>query len=64
VSQSVRRRATYEDLFDVPERFVAEIVDGEVVASPRPASRHARVASVLGGRLMGPFDIGPAPERG
>lgn len=31
-----RKRATYGDLEGVPEQLVAEIVDGEVVTSPRP----------------------------
>ena len=31
-----KRRATYEDLLRVPDTMVAEIVDGELVVSPRP----------------------------
>ena len=53
-----RRAATYEDLVAVPEHLVAEIVDGELVTSPRPAPRHARATSVLLGALHGPFDSG------
>jgi Uma2 family endonuclease len=52
------RRATYEDLVAVSDLLVAEIVDGELVTSPRPASPHARAASSLGGELYGPFDRG------
>ncbi len=51
-------KATYEDLLKVPDNKVAEIVDGELFASPRPAVRHARVASALGGEIFGPFDKG------
>lgn len=50
--------ATYEDLLQVPDHLVAEIVDGELITSPRPASRHARTASGLGGKLIPPFDHG------
>jgi Uma2 family endonuclease len=53
-----KRRATYEDLLALPEHLVGEIIDGELVASPRPGPRHARVSSVLGGELVGPFDRG------
>src|SRR6187402_3256932 len=53
-----RRRATYEDLLQVPEHLVGEIVDGELVTSPRPAAAHARASSSLGGELYGPFDRG------
>ena len=35
------KRATYEDLLQVPDTMVAEIVDGELVVSPRPAAPHA-----------------------
>jgi Uma2 family endonuclease len=37
---------------------VAEILNGELVTSPRPAPPHARAASSLGGELYGPFDRG------
>jgi Uma2 family endonuclease len=53
-----RRRATYDDLKQVPSNLVAEIINGELVTSPRPAPRHARAASSLGGELYGPFDRG------
>ncbi len=53
-----KRRATYEDLLAVPDSLVAEIINGALVTMPRPASRHARAASVLGGELYGPFDRG------
>jgi Uma2 family endonuclease len=52
------RRATYEDLLAAPEHLVAEIINGELVTSPRPASPHARAASSIGGELYGPFDRG------
>jgi Uma2 family endonuclease len=52
------RPATYDDLKALPDIQVAEIVDGELHASPRPAPRHARAGSLLGGRLIPPFDDG------
>lgn len=52
------RPATYDDLRKLPDHIVAEIVDGELHASPRPALRHARSASRLGSRLGPPFDEG------
>ncbi len=50
-----RRRATYEDVLNAPEHLVAEIVDGELYTSPRPASPHARAAWGIG-QDVGPFD--------
>lgn len=51
-------RATYEDLLRVPAHLVAEIINGELVTSPRPASLHALAASSIGGELYGPFHRG------
>jgi Uma2 family endonuclease len=53
-----KRRATYEDLRAVAKNLVAEIIDGELVTQPRPASLHARASSRLGMELGGPFDRG------
>jgi len=55
---ALKKNATYEDLCEVPEHFVAEIIGGELYASPRPALPHAHAASVLGGELSGPFHRG------
>ena len=51
----VKKPATYEDLIRVPDDKVAEILDGELYASPRPALRHAHAASALGVEIGGPF---------
>jgi len=53
------RRATYDDLIAVPDHLVAEIVDGELFASPRPATPHTRAASAIGSDLFGGFDGPP-----
>ena len=52
------KRATYEDVLNAPENKVAEILDGELFLSPRPAPRHAVVSSRLGFDIGGPFDRG------
>ena len=54
-TKPLKKGATYDDLYDVPEHFVAEIFDGELYASPRPALPHAHAASVLGNKLGEPF---------
>ena len=51
-----KRPATYEDLLEVPDNLVAEIVDGELVTSPRPAIRHAAASSALQGAVFTAFD--------
>ncbi|MDR2154115.1 MAG: Uma2 family endonuclease, partial [Burkholderiaceae bacterium] len=50
--------ATYEDLCALPPNRVGEIVRGVLYSHPRPASRHARSSSVLGGKLYPRFDEG------
>jgi hypothetical protein len=53
------RRATYDDLVAVPDNLVAEIVDGELFTSPRPAMSHARAGSAIGSDRFGGFDCLP-----
>jgi Uma2 family endonuclease len=43
---------------DAPEELVAEILEGELFLSPRPARPHANVASNLGGILLPAFKFG------
>ena len=52
------RGATYQDVLDAPPQMVAEIVRGALHLHPRPAPRHTRASSSLGGALQNPFDQG------
>ena len=63
VMNTARRQATYEDLLKVPDILVAEIIDGELVTSPRPASPHARATSVIRADID-PFDRRPGSPGG
>jgi Uma2 family endonuclease len=54
----IKGNATYEDLVAVPDNLVAEIVDGRLHTSPRPAVPHGRAASRLGHVVGPPFDEG------
>jgi Uma2 family endonuclease len=53
-----KRPATYEDLLKVPDHFVAEILEGELYATPRPAMPHAIAATALASELVVPFQYG------
>lgn len=55
----LKKDATYADLCEVPEHFVAELFDGELYASPRPALPHAHAGSVLGHKLGSFHRSGP-----
>ena len=52
------KRATYEDVLNAPENKVAEILDGELFLSPRPAPRHAVASSEIGMAIGPPFHRG------
>ncbi len=54
-----RRKATYDDLVKVPEHKVAEIIEGELVVSPRPASPHALAGTAITSLLFDGFNRPP-----
>jgi len=57
-----KRKATYDDLLLLPEHVVGEIIAGDLIVSPRPASRHARAAYKIASAMEpfdGPRDGGP-----
>ena len=58
VMLAMKKTATYAELAALPSHLVGEIIDGELIASPRPTLLHARASSRLGSELGGPFDRG------
>jgi Uma2 family endonuclease len=46
-AKPLKKGATYDDLREVPDHFVAEMFDGDLYASPRPALPHANAAGTL-----------------
>jgi Uma2 family endonuclease len=50
--------ATYEDVLSTPPHVVAEVIDGVLHQSPRPAAPHAVAGSALGEVLGPPFKRG------
>jgi len=50
-----KKLATYEDLLRLPEHVVGEILDGELIVSPRPAPRHAAASSGSGADVYAAF---------
>ena len=62
MGKETKRRATYADLEALPENMVGQLIDGELIATPRPASPHAVANSALVGLLLTTFQVGqPAP---
>ena len=58
MAKAAERKALYNDLLALPEHVVGEIIDGDLIVSPRPAPRHASAASMIVGVLSLPFRRG------
>ncbi len=58
MSRPLKKDATYADLCAVPENFVAEILGGELYASPRPSFPHGVATMALSAKLGNPFHFG------
>ncbi|HEY5960128.1 MAG TPA: Uma2 family endonuclease [Polyangiaceae bacterium] len=52
------RLATYDDLLQLPDNVVGEIVNGQLVTSPRPGPAHAVTAMGLSISVGSPFYFG------
>jgi Uma2 family endonuclease len=64
MGKAQKREATYDDLLKLPENLVGELIDGELFASPRPASPHAHAAGTMFVDLGGPFSRSPGGPGG
>jgi Uma2 family endonuclease len=58
MAEPARKKATYEDLYSIPEGMIGEIINGELIVTPRPSRRHTLAASRLGSELIPPYDFG------
>jgi Uma2 family endonuclease len=58
MGKPAKRIATYEDVLAAPENKVAEIIEGELVLSPRPSGPHTVASSALIEELGPPFKRG------
>lgn len=54
MAEPAKRKAAYEDLYSVPENMTGEIIDGELIVTPRPSRKHVATSSALGAELI-PF---------
>ncbi len=58
MSESAPKLGINQELEDLPDNVVGEILNGDLIVSPRPAALHALAASVLGSELGGAFHRG------
>jgi Uma2 family endonuclease len=64
MGKAARQPATYDDVLNAPPNKVAEIIEGELILSPRPAGPHSQAETVLIGELEPPFHRGRAGPGG
>jgi Uma2 family endonuclease len=55
MSEPAKKKANYDDLFNIPENMTGEIINGELVVTPRPSKGHALASSYLGGEVIPPY---------
>ena len=55
---AARIKATYEDLYTIPENMTGEIIDGEMSVTPRPSARHIYSGTRFGSVLVAGYDFG------
>jgi len=58
MAEPAKKIATYEDLYGIPENMTGEIIDGELIVTPRPSFDHSHVTSSIGMKLGPPFARG------
>ena len=51
MSEPAIKKATYDDLYKIPENMTGEIIAGELIVTPRPSRKHVYTASSLEGNL-------------
>ncbi|MDP2106255.1 MAG: Uma2 family endonuclease [Desulfobulbaceae bacterium] len=58
MTEPARARAAYDDLYSIPENMIGEIIDGELIVSPRPSRRHSDATLSLGSAILPPYKLG------
>ena len=58
MTEQARKKTVYDDLYNLPENMIGEIIDGELVASPRPSPEHMFTLSILGNEVGPPYNMG------
>lgn len=53
-----KKKASYDDLYSLPENMTGQILDGELIVTPRPSARHSHAAVALGGEITPPYRFG------
>ncbi len=58
MSEPPKTRASYEDLYGIEENAIGQIIDGELIVTPRPSRRHSLAANVLSTEITSSYYLG------
>ena len=58
MTEVAKRKATYEDLYNIPENMTGEIIAGELIVTPRPSRKHGFCVTALGTAVTGQYQFG------
>ncbi len=58
MSESAPIRATYQDLSNIPENTIGEIIDGDLIVTPRPSGEHSNAAFAVSAAIGPPYRFG------
>jgi Uma2 family endonuclease len=58
MSESAKKKATYDDLYSIPENMTGEIINGELIVTPRPSPKHVYTTSTLGMKVGSRYQFG------
>ncbi|MEM5790015.1 MAG: Uma2 family endonuclease [Syntrophobacteraceae bacterium] len=58
MSERTKKKASYEDLYSVPENMTGEIIGGELIVTPGPSRRHVYATTALGNEVGPPYQLG------
>jgi Uma2 family endonuclease len=58
MASAAPRLATYDDILALPPNLTGQLLFGALHVHPRPAPRHVKAATTLGGELEPPFNRG------
>jgi Uma2 family endonuclease len=58
MSDPGNKKAVYDDLYTIPENMTGEIINGELIVTPRPSQKHVHTASTLDKKIGSPYQLG------
>lgn len=58
MAEPAKKEATYDDLYSISDNMTGEIIDGELIVTPRPSRKHIYTASALEVKIGAPYQFG------